>query len=64
MAEATPEQRWTDTQGHLFCGVARPLQDYIERVLVDNGLVNIESGALRMERIVQRVGANAEPEML
>jgi len=38
MGEATPEQRCTTQDGQVRCGVARPVQEYIERVLVSDPL--------------------------
>lgn len=37
MGEATPEQRYYDSGGHLNCSVVRPIQNYIEQVLLDSG---------------------------
>jgi len=36
MGEATPEQRQTRVGGKLRCGVAQPVQEYIETILIDN----------------------------
>lgn len=37
VGEATPEQRTLDAEGHLRCGVAKPVQEYIEQRLVASG---------------------------
>jgi uncharacterized protein len=37
MAEATPEQRYYDETGRLNCSVVRPVQEYIEEVLLSSG---------------------------
>jgi uncharacterized protein len=34
MGEATPEQRNTTERGRVRCGVARPVQEYIEEILL------------------------------
>jgi uncharacterized protein len=38
MAEATEDQRTYDEHGDLICGVARPIQEYIERRLLETGV--------------------------
>jgi uncharacterized protein len=39
MAEATPEQRTTHEDGVIRCGVARPVHEYIEQVIIESDLV-------------------------
>jgi uncharacterized protein len=63
MGEATPEQRWLDAEGAIRCGVARPVQEYIERVLVEQGLVDVEAAALKLDRVAERASVG-EPEFL
>ncbi|WP_280248014.1 radical SAM protein [Nocardia abscessus] len=63
MAEATPEQRVFDSVGRLHCGVAKPVQEYIERVLVGEGVVDVDAAALRLDRIAE-LAASTPPEYL
>jgi uncharacterized protein len=42
MGEATPEQRWHDEEGRLRCGVAKPIQTYIEDLLRRDGLLKAD----------------------
>lgn len=46
MGEATPEQRYLDESGKLVCGTARSVQEYIEKKLVDAGVIDVETGEL------------------
>jgi uncharacterized protein len=46
MAEATPEQRYYDSLGLLKCGVAQPLQQYIEQILINAGLADMQHECL------------------
>jgi uncharacterized protein len=55
MAEATPEQRWHDERGALICGVAQPVQSYIEQLLVDAGLVDTEKDVLVREKLLEKL---------
>jgi len=55
MAEATPEQREYDQEGHLLCNVVQPLQDFIEEILVCSGIV--EGDLLLRGRMMERAGA-------
>ena len=47
MAEATPEQRFVDQSGRLKCGVALPVQTYIERRLAEIGVLDPVSRSIR-----------------
>ncbi|MEU6407796.1 radical SAM protein [Microbispora sp. NPDC046933] len=55
MGEATPEQRWRDGDGRLFCGVALPVQHYIEERLRTAGLLTAE-GQVDLAELRQRAG--------
>ena len=55
MGEATPEQRWLDETGRPICGVAQPIQDYIERLLIDAGFVDSKLHSLVRNRITERI---------
>lgn len=59
MGEATPEQRWMSPQGRLICGVAQPVQAYIENILLSNGLPE----RLR-ERFIAEPSQASAPEFL
>jgi uncharacterized protein len=59
MAEATPEQRWSDANGVLRCGVAAPIQHCIVGRLREIGLLD-EGDELRLAELRRRV-AQAEP---
>jgi hypothetical protein len=56
MGEATPEQRTTDKHGNLQCGVAKPLHEYVEQLLINAGLVDIGSNLLLEKEIARRIG--------
>jgi uncharacterized protein len=49
MAEATPEQRYLDADGRFRCAVAQPLQNYIEALLGEAGLVDFALERLRVK---------------
>jgi uncharacterized protein len=44
MGEATPEQRYHDASGRLLCSTVLPVQEYIERVLLESGVYDPISG--------------------
>jgi len=44
MGEATPEQRHMDANGRLTCGVVQPMQEYIERRLIELGVFDQHTG--------------------
>jgi uncharacterized protein len=64
MGESTPEQRSWDAHGRLVCGVAQPMQYYIEQLLVEAGVVDVEAAALRIDQIATRAQLDREPEFL
>ena len=49
MAESTPEQRWVDALNQPLCGVAKPIQEYAEKLLIDAGF----AGALMQGKNVR-----------
>lgn len=61
MAEATPEQRWCNDQGTLTCGVAQPIQAYIEQLLICAGLVDPRRGLLVRERLIAKLKESEMP---
>jgi uncharacterized protein len=63
MAEATPEQRILDSAGRLRCGIVKPVQEYIEGLLVEQGVVDAGAASLRLDRIAE-LAAGALPHGL
>ena len=49
MAEATEDQRRYNEQGDLVCGVAQPVQEYIERRLLETGIFGHRGAGGRTE---------------
>lgn len=54
MGESTPEQRWKDSNGSTYCGVAAPIQQYIEQKLVACGLVDTSTNRLKYDEMWRR----------
>ncbi|MGW0181729.1 radical SAM protein [Nocardia sp. NPDC003345] len=55
VAEATPEQRWRDSNGRVRCGVAAPMHAYIEDRLRGSGLLT-STNTLDREILRARAG--------
>ena len=51
MGEATPEQRYKDVDGRLKCGVVKPVQEYIEAVLINSGIFDPKTRRWSSDRI-------------
>jgi hypothetical protein len=51
MGEATPEQRYVDDRGALKCGIAFPLQIYIEQKLGERGILDLSSHSINRDRL-------------
>lgn len=55
MGEATPEQRWKNSNGKTYCGVAAPIQKYIEQKLIAYGLVDTPTKKIKYDKIWRMV---------
>jgi uncharacterized protein len=64
VAEATPEQRTIGESGRLECGVAMPVQAYVESVLLEAGLVDRSRNLLVRERLVKGMRGQLQDSML
>jgi uncharacterized protein len=63
MGEATPEERYTNDDGNLICAVVQPLQRYIEKKLVNLGLVNQQREHLLWDKAASRIDQTSNPAL-